>query len=87
MQDHPVTPVSGADQSSSSHIPDHALIGKAVGIPISAATPVISVSPVMLSAPGRALDLQMRVSAPTPEVTYRSCFCRTDMGSQTILPR
>ncbi len=65
MQDHPITPVSGADQSSSSHIPDHALIGKAAGIPISAATPVISVSPVMLSAPGRAVDLQVRVSAPT----------------------
>lgn len=27
--------------------------------------PVISVSPVVLSAPGRAVDLQMRISAPT----------------------
>lgn len=31
---------------------------------IPAATPVISVSPVLLSAPGRGEDLQLRVSAP-----------------------
>ncbi len=37
MQDNSVTPVSGADQNSSFQIPDHALIGKAAGIPISAA--------------------------------------------------
>jgi predicted dienelactone hydrolase len=34
---------------------------------ISAPTPVVSVSPVVLSAPGRAVDLQMRVSAPVTE--------------------
>ena len=33
-------------------------------IAISTPTPVVSVSPVVLSAPGRAVDLQMRVSAP-----------------------
>ncbi len=33
-------------------------------VAISAPTPVVSVSPVVLSAPGRAVDLQMRVSAP-----------------------
>jgi dienelactone hydrolase len=33
-------------------------------IPVSASTPVISVSPVVLSAPGRVVDLQVRVSAP-----------------------
>ncbi|MCW3059531.1 MAG: hypothetical protein JWQ02_1352, partial [Capsulimonas sp.] len=27
-------------------------------------TPVISVSPIVLSAPGRGVDLQVRVSAP-----------------------
>ncbi len=32
--------------------------------PVSASTPVLSLSPVVLSAPGRAVDLQMRVSAP-----------------------
>lgn len=32
----------------------------AVGPP----TPVLSVSPVVLSAPGRAVDLEVRVSAP-----------------------
>src|SRR3954451_983091 len=31
---------------------------------VSAPNPVLSVSPVVLSAPGRAVDLQMRVSAP-----------------------
>ena len=34
-------------------------------IPVSASTPVVSVSPVTLPAPGRAVELQMRVSAPT----------------------
>ncbi len=33
-------------------------------IPVSASTPVVSISPVTLPAPGRAVDLQMRVSAP-----------------------
>jgi fermentation-respiration switch protein FrsA (DUF1100 family) len=33
-------------------------------VAISAPTPVVSVSPVVLSAPGRAVDLQMRVSTP-----------------------
>jgi predicted dienelactone hydrolase len=32
--------------------------------PSSAATPVFSVSPLVLPAPGRAVDLQLRVSAP-----------------------
>jgi hypothetical protein len=41
------------------------VIGKAANIPVSAPTPVVSVSPVVLSAPGRIIDLQMRVSAPT----------------------
>ncbi len=36
----------------------------ALELPISASTPVLSYSPVMLSIPGRAVDLEMRVSAP-----------------------
>ena len=43
---------------------DHALIGKAAGIPVSAATPVLSFSPVVIPAPGRAVELQIKVSAP-----------------------
>ena len=39
-------------------------INNAEYIPVSAPTPVVSVSPVVLSAPGRAVDLQVRVSAP-----------------------
>ncbi len=43
---------------------DHAAIGRAEKIPVSAPVPVVSVSPVVLSVPGRAVDLQVRVSAP-----------------------
>ncbi len=43
---------------------DHAAIGKAVHIPVNAAVPFLSVSPVTLSAPERPVDLQMRISAP-----------------------
>ncbi len=66
MQDKQVSSASGVDQVSGSQIArDHAAIGKAENIPVNAFTPVVSVSPVVLSAPGRAVDLQMRVSAPT----------------------
>ena len=41
------------------------MIGRAENISVSAPTPVVSVSPVVLSVPGRVVDLQMRVSAPT----------------------
>ena len=36
----------------------------AIDMAVSAPTPVVSVSPVVLSAPGRLVDLQVRVSAP-----------------------
>jgi len=39
-------------------------IKRAENIPVSAPTPVVSVSPVVLPAPGRAVDMEMRVSAP-----------------------
>jgi len=39
-------------------------INNAGEIPVSAPTPVVSVSPVVLPAPGRPVDLQVRVSAP-----------------------
>ncbi len=63
MQDQPVALVTGANKESG--LQDHAAIGKAGNIPVSAPIPVVSVSPVVLPAPGRAVDLQMRVSAPT----------------------
>jgi pimeloyl-ACP methyl ester carboxylesterase len=44
---------------------DHALIGQAASIPVGAASPVVSVSPVTLLASDRTVDLQMRISAPT----------------------
>jgi pimeloyl-ACP methyl ester carboxylesterase len=45
--------------------PSDANIGRAASISVSPATSVFSVSPVILPAPGRAVDLQVRVSAPT----------------------
>ncbi len=39
-------------------------INEGGNIPVSTSTPVLSLSPVVLSAPGRAVDLEMRVSAP-----------------------
>jgi pimeloyl-ACP methyl ester carboxylesterase len=44
---------------------ERALIGEAGQIPVSPTTPVVSVSPITLSVPGRFVDLQVRVSAPT----------------------
>lgn len=44
---------------------DHVRIGRAAEIPVTAATPVVSVSPIVLSVPGRLVDLQIKVSAPT----------------------
>lgn len=44
---------------------DHALIGQAQHIPVDKPTPVFSVGPVVLPAPGRLFDLQLKVSAPT----------------------
>ena len=44
---------------------DHASIGRAAQIPVSAAAPIVSVSPVTLSAPDRIVDLELKVTAPT----------------------
>ena len=62
MQNKPITSPTVADKKIEK---DHAAIGKAEQIPVSAPTPVVSVSPVVLPAPGRAVDLHIRVSAPT----------------------
>ena len=40
------------------------VIGKADAIPVSEPTPVLSVSPVVLPAPGRPVPIELRVSAP-----------------------
>ena len=41
------------------------LIGKAVKIPVTTAVPIISLSPIILSAPGREVELQIKVTAPS----------------------
>ncbi|CEO60700.1 hypothetical protein PMG11_05281 [Penicillium brasilianum] len=56
-----------ATHTSSKRIPsfqDHALIGESAKIPINDAAPVISISPVILPAPDRIMDIHLRVSAP-----------------------
>ena len=63
MQDKLVAPVTGANTGIG--LQDHALIGTAANIPTSPETPVVSISPVVLKVPERAVDLQIRVSAPT----------------------
>ncbi|MCJ1381027.1 hypothetical protein MMC17_004136 [Xylographa soralifera] len=46
------------------HTSYHALTGAAAKIPINAPRPIISFSPVVLPAPGRPVDLQLRVTVP-----------------------
>lgn len=43
---------------------DHALIGESAKIPVTTPVPVISVSPIVLKAPSRLVDLQLKVTAP-----------------------
>jgi pimeloyl-ACP methyl ester carboxylesterase len=43
---------------------DHASIGRAAQIPVPAAAPIVAVSPVTLSAPGRIVDLELKVTVP-----------------------
>jgi len=65
MQDQSVGPNERIHTGSLPQLADHAAIGKAISLTVSAPTPVVSVSPVVLPFPGRAVDLQVRVSAPT----------------------
>ncbi len=48
------------------HTGYHALIGAAADIPTNPPKPIISFSPVVLPAPGRPVDLQLRVTVPSP---------------------
>jgi predicted dienelactone hydrolase len=66
MNNKPNVPVTVENKGISLQMAkDHALIGKAKNIPVSAPRPVVSVSPIVLSVPGRLVDLQIKVSAPT----------------------
>ncbi|KFZ15557.1 hypothetical protein V501_02657 [Pseudogymnoascus sp. VKM F-4519 (FW-2642)] len=46
------------------HTGYHALVGAAAHIPVNPPKPIISFSPVVLPAPGRPVDLQLRVTVP-----------------------
>jgi predicted dienelactone hydrolase len=50
--------------SSSIDTTDHALIGQAKALPVISPTPAFSISPIVLPAPSRLVDLRLRVSAP-----------------------
>jgi len=66
MQNTVVDQARGANKGDGYQIKkDHALIGEAEKIPIGAPSPVVSISPLVLSVPGRIVALQIRVSAPT----------------------
>ena len=47
------------------HTGYHALIGAAADIPINPSKPIISFSPIVLHAPSRPVDLQLRVTVPS----------------------
>ncbi|KAJ7691098.1 Alpha/Beta hydrolase protein [Mycena olivaceomarginata] len=46
------------------HSHNHSLIGAAAAIPVNDAKPIISFSPVVLSTPERAVNLELRVTVP-----------------------
>lgn len=55
-------------EDSSAHLAnmqEHAFIGDATKIPINDPTPIISMSPIILRAPDRITDLQIKISAPS----------------------
>lgn len=52
-------------QSTSPPLADHALIDKASKISVTAATPIISITPITLPSPSRAVPLQVRLTVPT----------------------
>ncbi|KAJ5595102.1 uncharacterized protein N7459_001310 [Penicillium hispanicum] len=67
------------------NLPDHALIGEASKIPVNAATPVISVSPIVLPAPDRIIDLHLRVSAPVTGTNLPIIILSHGQGSSNNL--
>ncbi|KAM0713287.1 hypothetical protein Q7P35_000739 [Cladosporium inversicolor] len=52
-------------QSTPSPLAEHASIDKAGKIPVSTATPTISIAPITLPSPSRAVPLQLRLTVPT----------------------
>ena len=62
------------------------LINTADYIPSAAPTPVISISPLVLPASGRAVDLELKISAPSRVRTFLSFSFRMAMASRCISP-
>ncbi|RAH41823.1 alpha/beta hydrolase family protein [Aspergillus brunneoviolaceus CBS 621.78] len=63
IQDH--STITTSSTSSARRPQDHALIGQAAKIPAAAPEQTISISPVILPAPNRIIDLHMRITAPS----------------------
>ena len=59
-------------------------ITEAAGIPVSDPTPVISYSPVVLEVPGRAVDLQIKVSTPETGSDLPSILLSHGHGAATF---
>ncbi len=51
-----------AEQSSNQQI--EPLIGRASKIPVNPAVTIVTISPLPLSSPGRAVNLQVKITAP-----------------------
>jgi pimeloyl-ACP methyl ester carboxylesterase len=65
VHDKPATMAPEANRATTRRVAnDHVLIGKADRIPVPAPAIVVSVGPVVLPAPGRIVDLEVRVTAP-----------------------
>jgi hypothetical protein len=47
---------------------------------------VLSIGPVVLAAPGRAVDLHLRITAPEPGATCPSSCSRTAKVGRIIFP-
>lgn len=52
-------------QSTSPPLAEHALIDQASKISVNAATPTISITPITIPSPSRAVPLQVRLTVPT----------------------
>lgn len=67
------------------HTGYHALIGATADIPINSPKPIISFSPVILPAPGRPVDLQLRIIMPSTGVALPIILLSHGQGRSNLL--
>ncbi|KAJ5387785.1 hypothetical protein N7509_010326 [Penicillium cosmopolitanum] len=76
------------NQSPATRLPkmkEHALIGDAAKIPVINSTPIISMSPIILPAPDRIIDIHIKVSAPTTGVNLPIILLSHGQGHSNYL--